>query len=90
MLAEFQSSRVGKSAALSQRTDTKSALIVVFPAGQASGLSHQGLSTPKPDGKRFVHYSYTLCRLRPTLKRRAYGTKPGKPGSQGTSVPFVG
>src|SRR5436309_9122039 len=43
----------------------------------------------KPDGKRFVHYGYTSCSLRPTLKRRAQRTKPGKPGSQGASAPFV-
>jgi hypothetical protein len=35
------------------------------------------------------HCGYTLCRLRPTLKHRAQGAKPGQPGSQGTSVPFV-
>ena len=33
---------------------------------------------------------YTLCSPRPTINRRAHATKPGKPGSQGTSVPFVG
>jgi hypothetical protein len=44
---------------------------------------------PKPDGKRFVHYSYTLCSLRPTLKRRAYGTKPGKPGFQRSGMGAV-
>ncbi len=43
----------------------------------------------KPDGKRFVHYGYTSCGLRPTLKRRAQRTKPGKPGSQRASAPFV-
>src|SRR5207249_8580230 len=46
-------------------------------------------SPPKPDGKRFVHYGYTSCSLRPTLKRRAQHTKPGKPGSQGASAPFT-
>ena len=50
--------------------------------------SRAGCAT-KPDGKRFVHYGYTSCSLRPTLKRRAQRTKPGKPGSQGASAPFV-
>src|SRR2546425_1962916 len=43
----------------------------------------------KPDHRRFVHYGYTSCSLRPTLKRRAQHTKPGKPGSQGASAPFT-
>jgi len=47
------------------------------------------LTSTKPDGKRFVHYGYTSYSLRPTLKRRAQRTKPGKPGSQGASAPFV-
>ncbi len=43
----------------------------------------------KSDHRRFVHYGYILCSLHPTLKRRAHRMKPGKPGSQGASVPFV-
>ena len=39
---------------------------------------------------RFVHCGYNLCSPRPTINRRAQETKPDKPGSQGTSVPFVG
>ena len=42
---------------------------------------------------RTTEHSYTPSHakpcLRPTINHRAHGTKPGNPGSEGTSVPFV-